>query len=187
MATLRDIFAEAEDAAVTAAIGHIYECEKEWLPVAIANTLAELRRLALDASGGAHELHIERTDPLLKGDEPGWEVWVSRKDDPERYGLSLSPWEEWLAVEVPEPLRATMPAAEIAAHCIWDMTFHGWTQEQIAKERAELDRRIREIDEGKVEMIPWEDVKERLREKFPSLKSHEESATDGEHDSTSDQ
>lgn len=163
MTTLRDIFAEANAAAVAAAVARLYEYDKEWLPEAIANTLAELRRLAPDTSSGVHELHIEPAEPLLPEDAPGWDVWIRQADDPEEtYSYSLSPWEEWLAVEVPDTLRARMPAAEIAAHCIWDMTFHGWTQEQIAAERAELDRRVREIDEGKVEMIPWEEVKARL-------------------------
>lgn len=182
---LHDIFAEADDAAVTGAVARIYQCEKEWLPEAISNTLTELRRLVPDAGGGAQELHIELTGPLLDGDEPGWEVWVSRKDDAERYGLSLSRWEEWLAVEVPEQLHAAMPAAEIAAHCIWDMTFHGWTQEQIAEDRADLDRRIREIDEGKAEMIPWEEVKARLREKFPSVEPGDRAAAQPEDDENS--
>jgi len=167
MTTLRDIFAETNDADVIAAVADIYECNKEWLPEAIANTLAELRRLTPVAGGDAHELHVDRTEPLLPEDTPGWDVWCRKAGEPdERYSLSLSPWEEWLAVEVPETMRKRMPAAEIAAHCIWDMTFHGWTQEQIAAQRAELDRRVREIDEGKVEMIPWGEVKARLSTKF---------------------
>ena len=163
MTTLRDIFAEADDAEVTAMAAHFYDCEKAWLPEAIANTLAELRRLTPDATGDSYELRIEVAAPLLPEDEPDWEVWCRKAGEPEeRYGLSLAPWAEWLAVAVPTELRARMPAAEIAAHCIWDMTFHGWTQEQIAADRAELDRRVREIDEGTVEMIPWEEVKARL-------------------------
>ncbi len=164
MTTLRDIFAEANVAAVAAAVARLYECDKEWLPEAIANTLGELRRLTSDTSSGVHELHIELAEPLLPEDAPGWDVWCRKADEPDEcYSLSLSPWEEWLAVEVPDTLRARMPAAEIAAHCIWDMTFHGWTQEQIAAEKTELDRRISEIDEGKVEMLPWEEVKTRLK------------------------
>lgn len=167
MTTLRDIFSEANDAEVVAAVARIYECEKEWLPAAIANTLAELRRLPPETSGGGYELQIDVAEPLLPEDEAGWDVWCRKAGQPnESYSLSLSAWEEWLAVEVREPLRARMPAAEIAAHCIWDMTFHGWTQKQIAAQRAELDRRVKEIDEGKAELIPWEEVKARLSTKF---------------------
>jgi len=179
MTTLRDIFAEANAADVVEAVARIYECEKESLPEAIANTLAELRRLAPETSGGGYELHIDLAESLRPEDEAGWDVWFRKAGEPnESYSLSLSPWAEWLAVEVPEPLRAQMAAAEIAAHCIWDMTFHGWTQEQIAETRVELDRRVKEIDEGKAEMIPWEEVKARLSTKFgwkqnePKLRTH---------------
>ncbi len=163
MTTLRDIFVQADEAEVLAAVARLYDCKKEWLPEAIASTFAELRRLTPDRSGGRSELRIEKGGPLLPEEPPGWDVWIRRADEPEeRYSLSLSQWEEWLAIEVPESLRAQMPAAEIAAHSIWDMTFHGWTQEQIAEEGAELDRRVREIDEGRAELIPWEEVKARL-------------------------
>jgi hypothetical protein len=163
MTTLRDIFVQADEAEVLATVARLYDCKKEWLPEAIANMLAKLRQLVPDTGAVASELHIEPGEPLLPDDPPGWDVWIRSAGEPdERYSFSLSRWEEWLALAVPEPLRAQMPAAEIAAHCIWDMTFHGWTQEQIAEERAELDRRGREIDEGNVEMIPWEEVKTRL-------------------------
>lgn len=163
MRTLRDIFAETNEAEVVSLVTRLYDCKKEWLPAAIANTLAELRRLTPDANGISYELHIDLAEPLFPEDAPGWEVWMRKADEPaERYSFSLSPGQEWLAVEVPGSLRARMAVAEIVAHCIWDMTFHGWTQGEIAGQRAELDRRVREIDEGKAELIPWEEVKARL-------------------------
>ncbi len=36
---------------------------------------------------------------------------------------------------------------DIVAHCVWEMTFYGFTQEKIAETRAELERRIKEIAE----------------------------------------
>lgn len=166
MTTLRDIFAKAETGDVIEIVQRIYEPDAEWLPEAIADVLDELRRLTPDESGGKYELHIEPTVPLEPDDQPFWEVWCSKQHDPERYGLDLSPWEEWLAIEVPQSLQDAMSNAEIAAHCIWDMTFYGFTQERIAETHAELDRRVKEINEGKVELIPWEEVKARLGAKF---------------------
>lgn len=166
MTTLRDILAKAETEDVVEIVQRIYGPDAEWLPEAIADVMEELRRLMPDDSGGEYELHIEQTAPLEPDEKPFWEVWCSKRDDPERYGLDLSPWEEWLAIRVSQSLQDAMSAAEIAAHCIWDMTFYGFTQERIAETRAELDRRAREIDEGKAECIPMEQVMERLRAKF---------------------
>jgi hypothetical protein len=39
-----------------------------------------------------------------------------------------------------------MTAAEIVAHCVWEMTFYGFTQEKIAAFRAELECSVKEID-----------------------------------------
>ena len=102
MNTLRDIFSEADEAEVAAAAARLYACDKAWLPEAIRHTLAKLRRLTPDASGAEYELHIDLAAPLLPEDEPGWEVWLRKAGGPEeRYGLSLSPWEEWLAAPIP--------------------------------------------------------------------------------------
>ena len=160
--TLRDLVLEVTAADVTEAIGRLYDqAEKEWVGEAITHVLEQLRSLTPAAEGANCELHIEFTQPV-PDEEPAWQVWASQDHDTERYSLSLSPWEEWLAACVSPSLHEAMPAAEIVAHCIWDMTFHGWTQEQIAEFRAELDRRAQEIDEGKAELVPWEEVKARL-------------------------
>ena len=126
----------------------------------------ELRWLTPEESGGQYELRIEPAESLEPADKPSWEVWCAKGNDNERYCMSLSPWEEWLALWVPHVLLDTMPEAEMVAHCIWDMTFYGFTQERIAENRAELDRRARAIDEGKAESIPMEQVMARLRAKF---------------------
>lgn len=164
MKTLRDLVLEAEDAAVIEAIARLCEQEEnEWLARAIAQVPAELRRLTADRAGADYELHIEHTVPLDPGEEPAWDIWCSKENDSERYGLDLSRWEEWLAVRVPQSLLDAMPGAAIVAHCVWEMTFYGFTQDRIAETRTELERRVREVDEGKAELIPWEEAKERLR------------------------
>lgn len=169
MTTLRDLVFKVEDAKVVEAVARLYDQrETEWLPEAIVDVLSQLRELTPDSTESEFELHIEQMSPLRPDEQPYWDVWCSKQADPERYGLDLSRWEEWLALRVPESLIDTMTATEIVAHCIWDMTFYGFTRERIAETRAELDRRMKEIDEGKAELIPWDDVKERLRAKFGS-------------------
>ena len=42
------------------------------------------------------------------------------------------------------------------------MTFYGFTQEKIAEFRAELERNVKEIDEGNAKLIPSEQVKAKL-------------------------
>ena len=177
MTTLRDLVFKVEDATVVEAVTQLYDQrETEWLPEAIVDVLSQLRRPTPDSAASELGLHIELTSPIDPDEQPYWDVWCGKQNDPERYGLDLSRWEEWLAIRVPQSLLDAMPDAEILAHCIWDMTFYGFTQERIAETRAELDRRVKEIDEGKAELIPWEDVKERLRAKFELPKEDSTSA-----------
>jgi hypothetical protein len=139
MTTLRALLLGVEETGVTEAIGRLYDRrETRWLPDAVADVLAELRRLTPDPSGTEYQLEIELLPPGDTEDEPYWDVCCRKEYDPERYGLDLSPWEEWLAIRVPESLLKKMTGTEIVAHCVWEMTFYGFTQEKIANFRAEL-------------------------------------------------
>jgi Family of unknown function (DUF6557) len=167
MTNLCDLVLEVEEAEVREAIARLYNrSETEWLPEAIANVLAQLRKLVPDPAGAEWQLRIELTPPIYPDEQPCWDVSCTKEGDPERYGFDLSPWEEWLAVRVPQSLLEEMTANEIVGHSVWEMTFFGFTQEKIAETRAELECRVKEIDEAKAELIPCEEAKERLREKF---------------------
>lgn len=86
------------------------------------------------------------------------------------YSLSLHPWRCWLGMTVePETLRAYSPA-EVVAHCLWDMTFHGFSEAAIREVSDELDRRSAAIDamtpeERAEKLIPAEEVFASLRQK----------------------
>ncbi|TAM48214.1 MAG: hypothetical protein EPN55_00570 [Gammaproteobacteria bacterium] len=66
----------------------------------------------------------------------------------------------------PQTLRDYTPA-QIMAHCLWEMTFHGFEQSEIQAERDEIKRRVEELDsmteeERRKRLIPWEQVKKDL-------------------------
>jgi len=147
MATLCDLVLEVQEAAVAEGIARFYDQrETQWLPDAVADVLGQLRKLAPDPAGSRCQLSIELTPPVDPKDQPFWEVSCTKDGDPERCGLDLSPWAEWLALRVPQSLLYKMTAAEIVAHCVWEMTFYGFTQEKIAAFRAELECSVKEID-----------------------------------------
>lgn len=84
------------------------------------------------------------------------------------FGLSLRPWEEWLGMHIDADTLHQFAEPEIIAHCLWDMTFHGFTQAEISEERKELERRVAMLDamteeEKERYLIPAEQVFEELR------------------------
>jgi Family of unknown function (DUF6557) len=147
MTTLRDLVLEVQEATVVEAIARFYDQrETQWLSDAVSDVLGQLRKLAPDPAGSRYQLSIELTPPVDPKDKPFWDVSCIKEGDPNRCGLDLSPWDEWLAFRVPQSLLDKMTVTEIVAHCVWEMTFYGFTQEKIAAFRAELECSVKEIE-----------------------------------------
>jgi hypothetical protein len=71
------------------------------------------------------------------------EIWgVSGiAEDGEGFGLMFWPWSEWLGSEIDEETLAMLKPHEIVAHCLMEMTFSGFTEEDIKEHLDELLRR----------------------------------------------
>lgn len=87
------------------------------------------------------------------------------------FALSLEPWEHWLGMEVDPATLEGYTKPEVAAHCIWEMTFHGLEQSQIQETREELRRRVDELnamteEERKEKLIPMEQLMRNLDERM---------------------
>ena len=105
MTTLCDLVLEVQEAAVVEGIARFYDQrETQWLPDAVADVLGQLRKLAPDPAGSRYQLSIELTPPVDPKDQPFWDVSCIKEGDPQRCGLDLSPWDEWLVLRVPQSL-----------------------------------------------------------------------------------
>lgn len=80
------------------------------------------------------------------------------EDIQQSYALEYTPWSKWLGYEVSQNILKKMPKDEIVAHCLWEMTFAGFTQSKIRREINALKKQVRDIKEGKVNTIPLEEV-----------------------------
>jgi len=68
----------------------------------------------------------------LAEDTEGNEYYtVSGLKDGEKYAIEYTPWEEWLGFYIDEELFSTMSLEEIVAYCLYEMTWGGYTQEDI--------------------------------------------------------
>jgi len=81
--------------------------------------------------------------------------------DNETYAIEFTPWEEWLGMEIDWKSLAEFGPQRLLAMCIWEMTWAGFTQEEI---RARLDELSEPIPEG--ETIPYSVVLEQLKKKL---------------------
>ncbi len=61
------------------------------------------------------------------------------------FALELVPWEEWLGMELDPSTSQEHSDSDLIAHCLWEMTFFGFDQETIEKQREEIDRQVKEL------------------------------------------
>jgi hypothetical protein len=78
----------------------------------------------------------EPADPPMS-DEPWWHVFGRKDGEATRWGLDFTPWAEWLAMEV-RVENCDLTPEQIAAHCLWEMTFHGYVEEEVLERGAAL-------------------------------------------------
>jgi hypothetical protein len=79
------------------------------------------------------------------------------------YSITLSAWNELLGTTISDETLNQVPELEIICHCLYNMTFYGFTEKKIQKFRIELEKSANEIEN----MSPEETEKNRIRsEKF---------------------
>lgn len=88
---------------------------------------------------------------------------------PSGFAFELSPWEEVLGYEVDEHSVSEFGAVCMLANVIYEMTFFGFTKDQIDRERKKLEESLAEVE--KIDKLPLEE-----REKYyiPAEKVFEE-------------
>jgi hypothetical protein len=64
-----------------------------------------------------------------------------------KYALDFTPWEEWLGMQIDPSTLLEFSESEIIAHCLWEMTFHGFEQNKIQTKVAELRSQSEAIKE----------------------------------------
>jgi len=68
------------------------------------------------------------------------------KNEIETYALEYSTFEEWLGMEIDERTLKEYPKPFIIIHCLWEMTFCGFTNEQIKNRLDEINNRADSIN-----------------------------------------
>jgi len=49
------------------------------------------------------------------------------------YGIEFTNWEEWLGMDIDPESTSNYHETDIIAHCLWEMSFYGYTQKVIKK------------------------------------------------------
>lgn len=60
-----------------------------------------------------------------------WNVSGKIMDDETHYAIEFCRWENWLGYYISKELLLSMDSVDIVAHCLWEMTWCGFTQREI--------------------------------------------------------
>lgn len=86
-------------------------------------------------------------------------------DDHESYALEYTSWAKWLGYDVDQTVLKKMTKEDIVAHCLWEMTFIGFTQNKIKSRLAALNKQVKDLREGRAKTFPYEGMMALLKSK----------------------
>lgn len=89
------------------------------------------------------EIRVETVFDDFEGD---YYVHVSGYDKEEEEDLAIeyTPWNQWLGMKVLTSSLNEFSKLDILCHCLWEMTWSGFEEEQIQNEFEEITGRMRE-------------------------------------------
>lgn len=59
-------------------------------------------------------------------------------NEEQTYSLAFTPWGKWLDMEIDSKDMKKFSEYEILSFCLWEMTYHGFSQKNVKKELAKL-------------------------------------------------
>lgn len=82
--------------------------------------------------------------------------------------IEFTPWNEWLGMELDANMLKIFSELEIISHCLFEMTFVGFEEEDIQAKMDRINKTVEEIknmteEEKKVKLKSWDDLKQELK------------------------
>ncbi len=124
-----------------------------------ADILAALRVIdEKNIDGYIHVLSVVKQLPIVPSTMTISLDWVTEDDGEgrvdiigikdgqpdQRYAIEFTAWEKWLASPF-EVKGCDLTEAQIAAWCLWEMTFIGWNQEDIQSKIEDIHQKVDDI------------------------------------------
>jgi hypothetical protein len=67
-------------------------------------------------------------------------------------------------VDLPVIAETNMSMIDIVAHTLWELTFHGWTRNEVLEARDGLQTIIDEETKNKAKTVTWDEFKKELED-----------------------
>lgn len=155
MKTLKELIHSVDQAKVLEIIVSKYDDGERNL-AGYTHVFLQLRDLA-PGSSTLECISVRMTTEDSLGDGVEEHADVSGLDKKgERFAIEFTPWDQWLGL----PVRFEgMSVEEAVAHCIWEMTFFGFTPEKVKEAADELDQSVKDVLDGIAELSEFSEFK----------------------------
>jgi len=101
-------------------------------------------------------LDIRKCKSIFNENETYWDVsglWLTSTDPEQLWGLGYTPWNQWLSMEVNEEQLNIISVNEYIAHCLWEMTYSGFDEEEIQNKVEDLSKRVENACSSEIEIF----------------------------------
>lgn len=95
------------------------------------------------------EIVIEFTkDYCDENDNEEWlDVYGRKPNDPYKYGIEYVGWEKWLGYTISNQTLDSFPESQIIAHCLYELSWGGFTPEEQLENIESFNKSIEDLDE----------------------------------------
>jgi len=87
-------------------------------------------------------------------------------DKEEIFCMGFSSWSEWLGVEINKETEEKHSPEEIISHCLYEMTFYGFTEKKIKSASDDLKERLDDVKKNPEKCISAEQLFKDIGEKY---------------------
>lgn len=146
-ATFHDVLHQTNVENVFEALKAHYKCAEKDLD-GYRELISEL--LGKKPEFSKYQISIEH---VCDGDERYEHVCGVIPGDEQTYGIEFNSREQWLGMHLTEDSLKNYSAEDIITHCLWEMTFFGFTDSQVQKQKDDLIESSLEAENGEYYII----------------------------------
>lgn len=152
--TVGELFRELSWKAVKKAIVTLYPDERPALP-AYKEVFIQVRQKEPSIDESGMTLHVKFV-PESDFSEAHYSVDGKIPGDNDSYALDFSTFSQWAAYPLSEEALTFLHPEEIAAHVLYEMTFHGFSDDVVQQKKRELEEAVEEAETGKTLTRLWQ-------------------------------
>lgn len=132
---------------------------KDIVDEAYISALDELRELKPSEEKQDVKINVEFSEDILdENDKTKYlecdGIGLDEEGNMIRWGLDFGRWEDWLAKDIDEQCLNELDELTILAGIMWELTYHGYTQNETNDWIGELENRLKEVKEHPENLVP---------------------------------